>query len=133
MEKKYNDPTHLRPEGKRLIDAPSVHIDLNAFRDQIKSEITWQKNDRNAITVFKNDTMRLVLVALHKNAVMDEHATDGTINIQLLEGQIEFTTPDKTQALKKDQIVALNGGIPHSLKALEESVFLLTLTNPSLI
>ena len=70
MEIKNNEATDLRPEGYRLRDAPLVSIDIPEFIKQIKNETTWTNSDRNAITVFKTNGLRIVLVALHENCLL---------------------------------------------------------------
>ena len=74
------------------MDASLVTIDLNYFTKQIRDEKAWKDSDRNAITVFKTNGMRIVLIALHKDAEMAKHTADGMISVQVLEGQILFTT-----------------------------------------
>lgn len=39
---------------------------------QLKSEVTWHTKDRNVITFFKANGLRIVLIALHKDAVMQK-------------------------------------------------------------
>jgi quercetin dioxygenase-like cupin family protein len=126
-EQKFNEATSQRPEGDRPLDAPLVEMDLNAFRRQIKEEQAWQNSDRNSITIFKTDGMRLVLVGLHQGAEMKTHTAPGIISVQVLEGKIQFSTEQQTAELGEGQMLALHKGIPHSVHAMEESVFLLTL------
>ncbi|WP_152270086.1 cupin domain-containing protein [Agriterribacter humi] len=128
MEDKYNDSTDMRPEGERVLDAPLVNIDIGRFITQIKKEAAWDNSDRNAITVYKTDGLRMVLVALHEGAVMAKHTAAGIISVQVLEGEINFTADEQSVILKKEQMIALHKGLPHSVTALKESVFLLTLT-----
>lgn len=127
MEIKYNESTELRPEGGRLIDAPIVSIDIPGYIKQIKSEPSWEKNDRNAMTVYKTEGMRIVLVALHKDAVLARHTANGILSVQVLEGKINFITDVKSVELEKGQMVALHKDEPHSVTAIKESVFMLTL------
>jgi quercetin dioxygenase-like cupin family protein len=129
MDEKFNEATNNRPQGQRTLDAALVAINLGMFIKQIREEEQWKKSDRNAITVFKSLVMRMVLIALHKDAEMVKHAAKGIINIQVLEGEIEFTTADQTINLTGGQIVILHEGIEHSVYARQETVFLLTLTN----
>ena len=128
MDDKYNESTDLRPEGERVLDAPLVNIDIGRFITQIKKETAWDNSDRNAITVYKTNGLRIVLVALHEGAVMAKHTAAGIISVQVLEGEINFTADEQSVILKKEQMIALHKGLPHSVTALKESVFLLTLT-----
>jgi len=125
---KYIEATVLRPQGDRKIDAPLVSIDLPSFMEQIRKEKTWKDADRNAITVFKANGLRIVLIALRKGAEMIKHKTDGLISIQVLEGKMQLKTDERTVKLGSGQILALHEGIPHSLTAKKKTIFLLTLT-----
>lgn len=127
MEEKMNESTPQRPEGERMVNAPLVGIDLPKFMEQIKTETAWLNGPRNAITVFKSDHLRIVLIALHSGAELPTHAADGMISVQVLEGRLRFGTEEESVPLDKGQMVALHKGIPHSVLALEESMFLLTL------
>ena len=128
MDEKFNDATTQRPQGDRIIDASLVTIDLHSFNEQITNEKAWKESDRNAITVFKTNGLRIVLIALHKDAEMIKHTADGIISIQVLKGKISFTTEGQTVELCSGQMLALHKGVSHSVLAMEESIFLLTLT-----
>ena len=130
-KKKSNQATDLRPEGDRLLDATLVEIDLNSFKKQIKEEQAWKEGDRNAITIFKSNGMRLVLIALHTGAELKTHTAPGIISVQVLEGEIIFGTKEKTAKLTEGQMITLHKGVPHSVFANKESTFLLTLSIPS--
>lgn len=131
MENKSNDATPLRPEGDRILNAPMVEMDLNKFISQLKSEVTWQEGDRNTITVFKSDKLRIVLIGLKENAELKKHTAPGFISVQVIKGNIEFIAdPDGVQQaanLKPGQMIALQPQIPHQVTAKEETFFLLTL------
>ena len=111
MEEKFNEATTQRPQGDRTIDAPLVTIDLLSFIEQIRKEKPWKDSDRNAITIFKTNGMRIVLIALHKGAEMIKHIADGLINVQVLEGQMLFNTDEQSIKLGKAQMLALHEGI----------------------
>ena len=125
---KSNEATVLRPLGNRTIDASLVTIDLFSSIEQIKKEKKWKETDRNAITVFKTNGLRIVLIALRKGAEMVKHVANGLISVQVLEGKIEFTTDERTVKLGKGQMLALHEGIPHSLLAKKKAIVLLSLT-----
>jgi|SRR5690606_925186 len=127
MEEKINESTPQRPEGERTVDAALVAIDLPKFIEQIKNEPAWRNGPRNAITVFKSDRLRIVLIALHAGAEMPTHTAEGMISVQVLEGSLRFGTKEDTVLLTQGHLVALHDRIPHSVLALQESLFLLTL------
>ena len=128
MEEKFNEATQQRPEGDRALDAILVTIDLPLFIKRIKQESTWKDSDRNAVTVFKTNGMRLVLVALHVGAELKTHTVDGIISVQVIDGKMKFNADNRSVDLNTGQMLALHKGIPHSVLAIEETIFLLTLT-----
>jgi len=127
MDVKFNDSTELRPDGERILDAPLVHINIKEFTKQLLEEEAWKKRDRNAMTVYKTDGMRIVLIALHEDAVMARHKAEGIISVQVLKGKMNFITDERTVELEEGMMVTLHKGKPHSVAALKETVFLLTI------
>lgn len=127
MENKSNEATPQRPEGDRLLDAPLVTMDLNHFIEQVRNEPSWKDSDRNSITIYKSEKMRIVLLGLHENTELKTHSANGIITVQVLEGQIKFTTEQQVVELQKGQMLALQKQVPHSVLALKETFFLLTM------
>ena len=127
MENKSNDATPQRPEGERILNAPLVKMNLYEFIEQIKNETTWKDSDRNSVTIFKSTTMRIVLIGLHEKAELKPHKANGVISVHVLEGKINFVTEQLTSLIEKGQMIALHENITHSVLALTETFFLLTL------
>ncbi len=131
MNEKLSKATALRPLGDRKIDGPLVTLDFARTIEQIRTEKPWSDNNRNAITVFKTNGLSVLLIALHKGAELTKHTAAGMITVQVLEGQIHFTTDEQSVELTKGQMLVLHEGIFHSVQAKEETVFLLTvITKP---
>ncbi|MEO6883843.1 MAG: cupin domain-containing protein [Bacteroidia bacterium] len=128
MENKSNDATSQRPEGNRVLNAQLVEMNLYKFIEQIKAETTWTNSDRNSVTIFKSETMRIVLMGLHENAELKPHKANGVISVQVLEGKINFITEQQSSLIEKGQMIALQENNTHSVIALTESFFLLTLS-----
>jgi quercetin dioxygenase-like cupin family protein len=122
-----NKSTLLRPEGKRTLNAPLVEIDLNKFIKKIKHEVTWAENDQNVITIFKSEHSTIVLMGMKENAELKTHTANGNVIIQVLEGEINFKTDLHSTLLEKGQMIVLQANIQHSVVAIIESFFLLTI------
>lgn len=129
MSERSNQPTPQRPEG-RILDAPMVTIDLEKLVSQIKEEEAWKEKDRNAITVYNTNGMSVVIMALHKGAELKRHQAQGIITVQVLEGKMKFVTDEMSVERSKGQMLTLHEKIPHSVLALEETIFLLTHAKP---
>jgi quercetin dioxygenase-like cupin family protein len=126
MEERYNESTNNRPEGERPVDAPVVEINVRDFIKQIKKEKAWDKNDRNAITVFKSDKLRIVLVAMRKKAEMTTERPENIFSLQVLDGKVKLHTDQKTVMLREEEMFVLHANIPYKIEALRKSIFLLT-------
>jgi quercetin dioxygenase-like cupin family protein len=130
MEVKFNESTHNRPWGERPVDAPVVPVDLHGYIQQLMQEEAWQKNDRNAITVFKTDKITIVLGAMHKDAEMKPGNVDGTgvMSLQILDGALKFSTENERIELQRGQMIMVHEHIPYTAVAIEETMYLLTMT-----
>ena len=127
IKNKLNESILHRPEGDRIINAPLIEIKLNAYISEIKAETNWTDNDRNSVTLFKSDSMRIVLIGLHEKAELKPHIVNGLLSVQVLQGKVEFKAEKQNTHLETGQMVALHENITHSVRALTESFLLLTL------
>ena len=119
--------TRQRPEGGRALNQEMLNFDTDALISQIKSEDAWSRSDRNSLTIFKNDSLCMVIVGLHPDAAMKKHSATGAITLQVLQGDIIFETLNQKSELTRGKMIALPAGIPHQVYAVKESFFLLTL------
>ena len=126
MENTEIDSTRNRPEGERQINSPVLLIDIPSYIEQIKNEHAWQAGDRNAITVFKSDKMRIILVALHRKAEMQTEHPENILSIQVIKGKISLIANVEETHADKEQIIALHEKIPYKIKAVKKSLILLT-------
>jgi quercetin dioxygenase-like cupin family protein len=129
MEMKRNEATLNRPEGDRVIDAPYVYMNLGRFIKQIKNEETWDKSDRNGITIFKTDNVTTVLTCLHKDALIKDNSVDGIFQVQVLDGRIRVTTADGDMEIEEGEMIVFHPGIRHTIEALKKSSLLLQTLN----
>jgi quercetin dioxygenase-like cupin family protein len=129
MENNSNDAAPLRPEKNNILSETLSEMNLNELIVDLKNENTWQNNDRSVKTIFKSDALTLILVGLHKNAMLNPHHANGAITVQVLEGKIHFKTDQKTTLLEKGQMIALQEKVEHSAEAMADSFFLLTKVN----
>jgi quercetin dioxygenase-like cupin family protein len=129
MQEKYNESTLNRPEGGRLLDAPLLILDVVEYIHRLKNEPAWQKNDRNGITLFKTKGMRIVLVIMHAGAEMRPQTIDALVSLHVLNGYLQVTTDDQTAKVEAGQILTLHAHINHSVQAVVETTFILTMTD----
>lgn len=121
----------LQPLGERILDAPLHKISINSFLNQIKKDKSWKDNDRNALTILKTNSMRIVLYAIRKGAEMVKQKKDGKITVQVLEGKMLFTSLGQSVKLGKSQMLVLDESADYSLQAKRKTFFILTFTKVS--
>jgi hypothetical protein len=126
MPLKNNEATLNRPHGDRILNAPYVFASIRDYITLVKDEKTWQKNDRNAITVFKSDSLAIVISVLKQNAAMNDIQAAGIMTLQVLEGKIKIITPDGELETFGNDLMVLHSGIQHSIVAIEDCALLIT-------
>ncbi|QEC66683.1 hypothetical protein FRZ67_04970 [Panacibacter ginsenosidivorans] len=123
---KYSEATKNRPEGSRILDASQLYADVKENILLLKQEITWEKSDRNAITIFKNDSVTIVLLVLKGGATLFPQEIDALLTAQIIEGAVSFESTQGVKNLSDGNIVVLHSKQPFNATAIQESVLLLT-------
>jgi quercetin dioxygenase-like cupin family protein len=77
--------------------------------------------------IVKSETFEAVRLVLPAGRDIKPHRVDGPITLHCLEGQALLRLPTTTLALSAGQWVYLDGGEPHSISAIEDTSFLLTI------
>jgi quercetin dioxygenase-like cupin family protein len=108
---------------------PMLTFDLNGEIKRLREENSWQ-GGRDSKTLVKNEDFRIVLTVLKANALLHEHKATGRISVQVLSGHIQMHVQDKVFDLPAGHLLALDRAVPHDVKALEDSAFLLTIAWP---
>jgi quercetin dioxygenase-like cupin family protein len=78
--------------------------------------------------LFETDFTKEIRIVMKTGVEMKKHQTSFPIVVEIVDGKIDFGVNEKILHLKKGDLVALNGGVPHDLKAIEDSIVRLTLT-----
>ncbi len=82
-------------------------------------------------TLFKKPDLRVVLISMEAAAQIKEHHADGTSALYVLKGHIRYSTQGQVYDLRAGSLFTLSASIKHSVEAVEESGFLLTISWPS--
>ncbi|GAC1384459.1 MAG: hypothetical protein NVSMB42_02510 [Herpetosiphon sp.] len=118
--------THINAE--RPLHAPLQVFDLNTIAAQTWAE-TAGADGQNAITLRKSANLRVVLLTMHADTQMHDHDTFAPITLQVISGHVRFVTTATAESvdLRPQMLVTIDGGIPHHVEAVADSVCLLTM------
>lgn len=116
--------------GERTLKAPLLSFSISGELEKLLEEPGWLNGDRNAVTLQKNNKLRVVLISLRKGAALLEHKVEGPITLFVLSGNINFIVGENKANIKANGLVVLEKTIPHDVEALEDSTFILTIVRP---
>lgn len=97
-------------------------------KSNILDNLTYNE-DKPAISVlFETESTKEIRIVFKQGQVMKKHQTPFPIAVELFEGTLDFGVENEIHSLKKGDILALDGGIPHDLSATANCVVRLTLS-----
>lgn len=109
---------------------PLLTFDLAAEIERLRQERSYQTGDRNAKTLVKEPTLRIVLTAMKSGARLVQHRAAGPVSVHTVAGHLRLHLPDGSADLPAGHLLAFEPEVPHDVEALEESAFLLTVAWP---
>jgi quercetin dioxygenase-like cupin family protein len=95
-------------------------------------KIALSRNDDDiafftSVALAKTPHMELIRMVLPKERPMPEHKVDGEMTLQCLEGEIDVDAHGRIVTLKPGEMLYLAGGVPHAVRAVVDSVGLMTI------
>lgn len=94
-------------------------ISVRPYGDDLAGVITKALYKSRHLEVF-----RMVLLA---GKEMPPHQVAGDCSIQCIEGSVVFTTSGNSQLMRGGDLLCLEGGLIHALKAVEDASLLVTI------
>jgi quercetin dioxygenase-like cupin family protein len=121
-----NRRTRQKFERVPGIGAPIVKVCLGNAVKKLQSDPAWE-HGRSSRTLAKYPDFRAVLVTMKAETTMEEHNTEGSISVHTLTGRVRLKVGNQQVEIPADHVVMLNSDLPHSVHALVDSSFLLTI------
>jgi quercetin dioxygenase-like cupin family protein len=122
-----HQPEYVREHGPMEVAVRQVHLDKETA--ELKTEPAWKRGDRVAKTLVKEQGLNVVLMLMKAGTTIHEHKTEGPATINCLAGSIDLKAHGETIRLGPGELVAMDGGVSHSVYAKDESALLVTLAN----
>lgn len=94
--------------------------------------IRLQRNDDDiahftSVALAKTEHMELIRLVLPKGRDMPLHSVEGEVTLLCLGGELVCDAHGKSTVLHPGEMVYLLGGVPHAIRATEDSVGLMTM------
>ncbi|MEP7102685.1 MAG: cupin domain-containing protein [Burkholderiales bacterium] len=78
-------------------------------------------------TLYKTQHLEVFRLVLLAGKEIPEHQVGGELTVQCLEGSVEFSIGTTHDVMRAGDLKCLAGGVPHALRAIEDSSVLVTL------
>jgi len=114
----------------RALEQPVAAFDLDDELDRLTAEPEWSGRDRNALTLAKSSSFRVVLVALRGGARVGEDEAHGPMSVQVFRGAVTVRRSNEAAELSAGQLGTMEAGGPWSVTARDASAILLTISWP---
>jgi quercetin dioxygenase-like cupin family protein len=109
----------------------ALAYDLDSVVEDLLADEGWLAGEPNTVTLVKEPSLRVLIVALRPGARVQEHQVPGPVTIQTLVGHTRLHLTERVVDLPRGHLVALHAGLAHDVEALEQSAVLLTIAWPS--
>lgn len=122
------EQAHAGP-GPQLVTESCTVVKVQAELSRIHESDEWVKGaDRITRMLVKHSGLRVALVAMRAGAQWPEHKTPSRISVQPVQGRIRFRTSDRDLTFGIGEALVLDSNVTHSVEALDNAAFLLTLS-----
>ncbi len=92
------------------------------------AEMSYNDNRPAIKFILETENTKEIRILMKKGQKMEEHQTPFPIVVHLISGAIDFEVKGKTYDLKTGAILSLDGNVPHSLDAKEDSMVRLSIS-----
>lgn len=82
-------------------------------------------------TLLRENGLRCLLLHLKSGEEIPEHSAPGAISVHCLQGHVLFSEGEATAELHPGELLTVPANAPHALQAREESLLLVTLSQPT--
>ena len=116
----------LRPQPEERFAGVARTIDLGAALAALRAEEHEGQAGHRQITLFHRPPVAHVLFAFDPGGALKEHAANGLVTIHVLEGRMKVGADGVEHDLPAGQVLILNPGVLHDVRAVEGGAMLLT-------
>lgn len=93
----------------------------------LTKDIQFNDNKPAIQVLFETQSGKEIRIAFKDGQIMKEHKTPYPIVVEVHEGDIDFGVQGEIHRLRSGDLISLDGGVPHDLKANAQSIVRLSL------
>jgi len=97
-------------------------------RASLYKDVVFNESKPVINVLFETSFTKEIRITMQTGTEMAKHQTSFPIVVEIVDGAINFGVNGEVLNLQKGDLIALDGGVPHDLKAIENSIIRLTLT-----
>lgn len=83
--------------------------------------------DTQSTTLLRDEKLKVMRLVLPAGKELPEHAVDGPITMQCLEGAVDVTVHGDRKTMRAGDLMYLAGHVSHTLRATEDASILVTI------
>lgn len=117
--------THT-PSGSYPARAPVHLLDLEAAADRLTAKLPGHR--RQTENLAREGDTSVVMMAMEGGDAIQEHSAPGVVSVQLLRGHAVLAVGTESFELRAGNLVLLQPGVRHDVRAEEQSVVVLTIS-----
>ena len=123
---KDTDYQRLRPHPENRFANSATPVDLHAVASALRAEPNTGERGHRQETVLKHGNVTVALFVFDRFSHLSEHTAQGIVTMHVLKGWMKISAGDVEHELKAGQMLVLDSGVRHALKAEEESEVLVS-------
>lgn len=102
-----------------ILSMPAQPLDVAPFGARLTGA--------RSVVLFKAEDLEVIRIVLRKGQALPPHRVAGSVSLQCLEGSLEVMLGQNFHKLQRDQLIHLPLGLPHAVRALEDSSALVSI------
>lgn len=115
----------------RSLSAPLLRFDLAEEAARLRAESPFLEGERNARTLAKAGTFRLVLVVFRAGAIFDENDQRGSVALQVLDGRVDVRVGEDTIEIGAGDVAVVSPEHPWSAIAMADGLLMFHVAWPT--
>lgn len=122
------DNARLRAHPKERLGAPVQFVDVVDAAAKLRAEPHAGVAGHRQLALVRHGPLSLILFVFEKDGFLKEHQANGEVIIQVLAGRLSIAVGADEYTLGPGTFLSVAPGLRHSVKALDDSDMLLTVS-----